>query len=177
MQSMINRGLTNNWIVKYMTSRGPSTTSMSAEQRKEGKDREASLVISTGRVPHRFQNSQVLLSEISNGTSKGLKVRRSIVATGRIYPLVRVKETIALDPTTGEEEVIDVLAVVADHIRVTLRPGASEFNLQSLNQKLDGRLRKYNYPNGSYLVSFPNPDVHSETSALIAYNRESVVVP
>ena len=149
---------------------------MSVDQRKEGEDREASLTTSTRRVPHRFQNSQVLLSEISNGTSKGLKVRRSIVATGRIYPLVRVKETIALDPTTGEEEVIDVLAVVADHIRVTLRPGVSESDLQSLNDRLEGCLRKYIYSNGSYLISFPNPDVHTVTSALIAYNRESMVV-
>ena len=192
MQTMINHIFTSNRMVKHMASpflwitmkishfvlasRSLSTTGVSAGQRSKDKDTEAASTTSTRRVLHKFQYSDVLQSEISKRSQCGLKVRRSIVATDRFYPLVRVKETITLDPTTGEEEVVDAFAVVADHIQVRLRPGASESDLRSLNEKLGGRLRRNLYTNGMYLISFSNPDVHTVTSALIAYNRESAVV-
>ena len=68
------------------------------------------------------------------------------------------------------------MAIVADHIRVKLRPGTSGSELQSLNEKLSSRLRKNLYENDTCLISFPSPDIHTVTSALIAYNRESEVV-
>ena len=176
MISMLHRAFTSNWIVKYMPDRRRSSTGRSRKPCSKDRVTEITPFTSTPWAMHTFQNSVVLQSEISERSQCRLKVRRSIVATDRFYPLVRVTELIALDPTVNEEEVIDVLAIVADHIQVKLRPGASPFDLQSLNEKLGGRLRRNLYVNGTYLISFSNPDIHTVTSALIAYNRESVVV-
>ena len=148
MRSLINSAFISNI---FMPIRSVSTRGAKAERCAKDKDAEAAPATLTRRALHKFQNSIELQSEISKETECGLQVRWSIVGTDHVFPLVRVKETIASDPNTGEEQVVDAVAVVADHIRVKLRPGASESDLRSLNEKLGGHLRRNLYTNGTAL--------------------------
>jgi len=92
------------------------------------------------------------------------------------YPLLRVEQTIAVDPVSGEEEVLSTREMVADHILVQLKDDSSVDDLQALNTKFGAKVRKKMSTPGLHVIAFAAPDIDTVQARIAAYNREAAVV-
>jgi len=102
--------------------------------------------------------------------------RVRILATDFKYPYIRVEEEFVRDPDTGEERLVSRREMVADHVLVKLREGATEADLKELNRKFGAGIRKKMFSPGLYLVQLPEMGVDAVPEAVEAYNREASVI-
>lgn len=82
------------------------------------------------------------------------------------YPLVRVEDKLAVDPGTGERKIVQQRAMIADHIVVKLKPGASEADLVPLMQPLGAKIREQFPESELYLIAFPHPGIDTVPHAV-----------
>lgn len=117
----------------------------------------------------RFPGARVLAIR-EEPTEEGNTVQRTrFLATDLKYPLVRVEETVLVDPVAGSEKVRHVRAMAGDHIIVKLKSGISEQELAALNETFHARTIAKIDAKGTYLVAFDNPGIDTVPDAVASY--------
>ncbi len=106
----------------------------------------------TGLVD-RFAGIDPVLSREERLGATGTVRRERLLRTSRNYPLIRVEETLELDPSTGDRTLLEQRAMVGDHVMVRLRDGYHRSDLDSTLSRYGFTLRKAMRAPGFFLVS------------------------
>lgn len=106
-----------------------------------------------------------LLREERSVTPAGTVTTRRLLASDFKYPLLATEES------RGR-----TIALVADHIVVRLKPGASESDLRTINAKHGGVILRRLPLSDVYLVRFAQADLQTVRRAVAAYMAETAVV-
>lgn len=107
----------------------------------------------------RFENDRVLTvqqRELEGGRLERLKVIR--MREDVHYPLVRVRETHAPDPATGDLRLVRQDAMVADHLLVQLRPGIRPERMIAIARALKATVREHAAASNFFLIAFDGAD-------------------
>ncbi|MCX7590027.1 MAG: hypothetical protein N2255_00200, partial [Kiritimatiellae bacterium] len=102
----------------------------------------ADLRVQATPVRDRYADASVVASRSETISHEGLIKRVRIVRTEGSFPLIRVEDTLRKDVITGRHVLVSQIAMVADHIMVKLRTEASEAELETINEKLGGTIRR-----------------------------------
>lgn len=134
----------------------------------------ASKAVDTLHGPEaRIFRAKALDERVSEPDAQGTSRRLRLVKFDFKYPLIRTVETMARDPKTGRARMVSRQAMVADHVLVKLRPGATEAHLVQAAQKHGGAIRKKMYAPGTYIVSLAKPDLDTVPRAIEAFSKEA----
>ena len=117
-----------------------------------------------------------VLAAAEHAHDSGIIERRRLVRTTFKYPLVRVVEIFRPANAPGRAALVARTVMVADHILVRLRPGATETELHRLNRRHGARIRRQLRAPRTYLVALPHPGLNTVPAAVAAYTRETGLV-
>jgi subtilisin family serine protease len=97
--------------------------------------------------------------------------RIRVVKTDFKYPLLRLEETWAIDPSDGRESLLKQSSMVADHVMVKPRPGLGERELAAFTARHGLAVRSRLPASGIFLVSLPDASVLGALPEAIALLR------
>lgn len=97
-----------------------------------------------------------------DGTFSRIRVVRSELK----YPLIRVEERFIRDANSGEDQLTQRIAMVADHLLLRLEDGYTEKDLESLSEQLGMKIRKSMPASRLYLIAFEGSDVDALDKSL-----------
>jgi len=97
--------------------------------------------------------------------------RVRMVTADFVYPFLRVEETWSRDARSAKETMERRDVMVADHILVRLRSGASREDLERLNAGFGARIRRPLLAPALFLVELPYPDANAVPDAVTNYRR------
>lgn len=123
-----------------------------------------------------FPGARVVETRAFGSTAQDRRKRVSLLDTSFKYPLLRLADTFVRDAQTGEERILARTAMVGDHILVKLRPGVDAGQLDTLNRRYGGRIRRRLRISGLYLVAFEKSDASTVPEKVAAYNGHPGVV-
>ena len=105
----------------------------------------------------RFPGSVVLDTRDGIPDANGRFTRLQLLRTQMKYPLIRVEQTLEMDPATHAEKLIHQTEMVADHVVVELIKGKTEADLVQALEEVGGTIRrKLNLDYSStYLIALP----------------------
>jgi len=104
-------------------------------------------------IEDRFAGLEPIAQEIVPTSKADVFERRRLVRASTKYPLVRVEETIRIDPKTGIEALWEQRAMAADHVLVQLRPGQSRAALENVVKQHGFTIRRDIHAPGCFLVA------------------------
>ena len=124
----------------------------------------------------RFEDARVLETREAVRRADGRFERVRLVETDLKYPLIRVVETLVLDRAAKTMQVAGAVAMVADHILVTLQPGVREQELLAFNREYSAKIRKKLPASATYLVEFPDATIDTVLQAITTYGGRTRLV-
>ncbi|TLD71154.1 hypothetical protein FEM03_09600 [Phragmitibacter flavus] len=116
-------------------------------------------------LPPEIRSGKIIATTLSSPAPTGQRRRTSVYQTDFKYPLLRTEEQFTTAPD-GSETLLKRRTMVADHLKVRLRNGFNETQLQTwlAGHNLSIRRRIPNTP--FYLVALPNSDFATYDRAL-----------
>jgi subtilisin family serine protease len=114
----------------------------------------------------RFADATVLKMEETAPDKNGRYERKRLVRTDFKYPLILLKESVQIDSLNGTSRLLKQSAMVADHVMIKVKPGASENEVNQAVLAYGGRVRKKMHAPDLYLVEFQNVDLNSVSQAI-----------
>lgn len=122
-----------------------------------------------------YQKSSLMSAEETSPDPKGDFKRTQVMRTSFQYPFIRIEEGLHQNFSTGEVNVTQSVAMVADHLMVQLQPGYSVTDLAEFAQKLGYRIRSTVPFSKIYLVTFSGKNPDSLTQAQSQLNKSQIV--
>jgi len=124
----------------------------------------------------RGNTSKTKIERIEPGARLGSYVRSSIIETGMKYPAIRVRQEWSGRAQARSAKRAREEEVVADHVIVRLKEGATEADLDRIAGRYHYRIRKAMRTPGYYLVAFDAPTFDSVEVAAEVLKRESQII-
>ncbi len=109
----------------------------------------------------RFVGAEIVASQTSPTSDPQVRRRKQLVRTLFKYPLVRVEETLSTDPKTGQDILVEQLAMVGDHVIVRLKEGRTRDDLAVEVAQHGFEIRDEILGSGCFLVSVTPADLDS----------------
>jgi subtilisin family serine protease len=125
--------------------------------------------------PPTYAGADVLAQEETPPDAEGISHRTRLLRTGGKYPYIREETTRRTDATSGETVTVWRVAMVADHIMLRLHPDASSAELETLNARYGGTIRRRLKRPGHYLVAFDVFDLHTVPARVADYRAAPAI--
>ena len=116
----------------------------------------ASLPIPTSALKpakNHFSDIKPIAQRMLEPTATGLQQHERLLLAGNKYPIIKVVDSLATDPSTGQQTLVNQLAMVGDHVMVKLQDGYQMNALQNLVRQHRLSIRKKMKSPGCFLVS------------------------
>lgn len=101
--------------------------------------------------------------------------RLRVVQTHMKYPYIRVEEKLRRDFATGEDTLVAMNAMAADHVLLRLHDGYSPDDLKQMAKSLGMTVTKESPVSRMYLLSFDSKDVHALERGLEVLKAQQMV--
>jgi hypothetical protein len=112
-------------------------------------------------VADRFAEFETVAIQTTSASSPDTRHRRRLVRVPSKYPFVRIEETLSVAPRTGVELLQGQLAMVADHVIVSLSAGHSRTDLEAAVARHGFGIRHEIPGSECFLVSTPSVTLDS----------------
>lgn len=124
-----------------------------------------------------YQDDTVIAQVETKPDPDGNFTRTKVVRSNTFkYPLIRVKEGLVKNFSSGEESLQSRTAMVADHVIVTLEPEYTESDLTNLLQSIGNyQIRKTGRSSHYFLVTFEGTTVSGVDKAIQDLKRSKIV--
>lgn len=123
---------------------------------------------------HPFPNAQVLETRETAPDAQQQVRRVKLLRTDFKYPLIRVEERVIRD-SVGRERVVDGPTMVANHILVSVRPGGTQADLNTIAGRLGGKVIEAVHKPDVFLVELPGQSIDAVPEAIERFGREAIV--
>jgi len=104
-------------------------------------------------VKDRFKGIEALEQRVLATATPNVHRRERLIRAAAKYPLVRIEETVHIDPNSGVETLWDQHAMAADHVLVRLRDGETRETLKSAVTRRGYTIRSDIQAPGCFLVA------------------------
>jgi alpha-tubulin suppressor-like RCC1 family protein/subtilisin family serine protease/fibronectin type 3 domain-containing protein len=124
-----------------------------------------------------FISKGEVLDEREKQTAQaGVVVRSKLIRTHFKYPYVRTQETVVKDSATSADQSIDQTAMVADHLLIRLKAGASFASLERLAEKFGGSVSSKLPNTETYIVTFEANKANDLVDQMAHYAQQNEIV-
>ncbi|MDQ8209500.1 S8 family serine peptidase [Coraliomargarita sp. SDUM461003] len=123
-----------------------------------------------------YESGKVLEQVESEPDADGVFERITVKEVDAKYPYVRIEERIARDPLTGEEQLLEQLSMVADHLLVRLADNKTEAQLSEFVVARQGTMRRFVPSQPLFIVGLPSHEIEAYDLSLAAYSMDEAPV-